>query len=157
MQEATEAKLQIAYLGKATEQGHMSMLALSAGLQGQALLAERVKTLLYAEPLSLRVEVDPDFESGSLIVPVHFLSQTLRAAENTLSGPAATAMANLLNYLGFFGITGGSLYTVFKKRKGRRTREESAAQVSCCRVPNSWAMQDSNLRPPACRAGALAN
>jgi hypothetical protein len=113
MQEVTSDRLQIAYIGPALERGQMSMLALGSSLRGQALLIERVKDVLYQDRISLRVEVDHEFEQGSLLVPVHIFV-------DVLSGPNATAIANLLQILGFAGWAGTSLYKLFKKLKGRR-------------------------------------
>lgn len=98
----------------------MEMLPLGASLHGQALLIHRVKDLLYGERVSLRVEVDDKFQSSSLIVPVHILTDPLTAAEHFLAGERATALANLLAILGFLGITAPSLYKLFKRLKGRK-------------------------------------
>jgi hypothetical protein len=120
MQEVTDDKLHIAYHGPALEEGRMPMLALSAGLRGQALLIERVKELLYGDKVTIKVEVDPEFEASSLIIPVHILSDAIRAAEDLLTGQAFTALVNLITLLGFVGVSGASLYTLFKRLKGRR-------------------------------------
>jgi hypothetical protein len=120
MQEITTEKLQIAYVGPALKDGRMPMIQLAAGMRGQALLIHRVKDLLYGESLNIQVEVDPEFEAGSLVIPVHILSDGLNAAERLLSGPGVTALANLIQILGFFGIGGVSLYKLFRKLKGRK-------------------------------------
>jgi hypothetical protein len=119
MQEITSEKLQIAYAGPALQAGKMPMLSLAAGLRGQALLIERVKYLLYGDLVTIRVEVDHEFESGSLIIPVHILIDSLKAVEHLLAGEAFTAFANLLAILGFSG-TGLTLYDLFRRLKGRR-------------------------------------
>jgi len=120
VQEVTSEKLQIAYVGPAVELGQISMLALGASLRGQALLIERVKEVIYGDSVQIRVEVDYKFEHGSVIVPVHILTDAIVAGEHLLSGEAGTALANLLTIMGF--VTGGvvSLYKLFKKLKGRR-------------------------------------
>lgn len=89
-------------------------------MRGQALLIHRVKDLLHGEAFDIQVDVDPEFEAGSLIVPVHILTDGLRIAESLLAGPGFTALANLLALLGFLGFTGNSIYSLFKKLKGRR-------------------------------------
>jgi hypothetical protein len=111
MEDVTFDKLHIAYHGPALQDGHMQMLALSVGLRGQA---------LYGESVTIKVEVDPEFESGSLIIPVHILSDAVRVAEGFLTGPAITALVNLITLLGFFGFSGVTLYALFKRLKGRR-------------------------------------
>ena len=115
-----EDELHIAYAGTALEHGRMSMLSLSNALNGQALLIERVNYLLYRDSVIVRIEVDDDFRSGSLIVPVHIDLNALRAVEDLLAGKAFTALANLLALLGFAGISVPSLYKIFRRLKGRR-------------------------------------
>ena len=96
------------------------MLPLGSSLRGQALLINRVKDLLYGDRIAVRVEVDSEFESGSLIVPVHIFTDSLTAAEHLLTGQAVTAFVNLLTIVGFFGISGVSIYGLFKRLNGRR-------------------------------------
>jgi hypothetical protein len=120
MQENTTETLHIAYSGPALTNGRMPMKALAVGLRGQALLIHRVKHLLYGESVSIRVEVDSDFQAGSLIIPVHILTDGLRAAEGILTGPAVAALVNLMQLLGFVGVSGVTLYKLFKRLKGRR-------------------------------------
>ncbi len=120
MQEVTADKLQIAYEGPALEGGRMAMLALGSSLRGQALLILRVKDILYGDRVAVRVEVDDKFESSSLIVPVHIFTDAIKVAEDLLTGQGATALVNLMQILGFFGVSGFSIYTLFKRLKGRR-------------------------------------
>src|SRR5579859_7468435 len=119
MTEITTEKLQIAYDGPELKQGRMPMDALGAGLRGQALLAERVSHFVLGETVQTKVHVDPEFKSGSLIIPVHILSD-FQDAVRILSGPTATAIANLITFLGFG--SAASLYVIFKALKGRRIR-----------------------------------
>jgi hypothetical protein len=95
------------------------MVQLAAGLRGQALLIHRVKDLLYGESFEIQVDVDDEFESGSLVIPVHVLTDGLKTVENLLAGQGSTALANLFQFLGFFGI-GVNLYSLFRHRKGRK-------------------------------------
>src|SRR5215831_2706702 len=120
MQEiSTPDKLQIAYVGPGLRNGQMPMVHLAAGLRGQALLIHRVKDLLFAESFEIQVAVDAGFESGSLVIPVNVLTDGLKTVENFLAGQAATALANLFQFLGFFGL-GVNLYSLFRQRKGRK-------------------------------------
>jgi hypothetical protein len=118
MQEVTADRLQIAFRGSALENGQMSMLALGASLRGQALLIQRIKDLIYGDSVNIRVELDYQFEHSSLIVPVHILTDAVTVAEQVLTGPAVTALANLMGLVGFGGCL--SLYALFKRLKGRR-------------------------------------
>jgi len=118
MQEITPEVLQIAYSGPATTNGRMSMEALAVGLRGQALLIDRVAQILYGDSIRVEVEVDSEFDKGSLIVPVHILQDGMRAAGEFLASPGATAFANLITFLGFG--SGLSIYQLFKRLKGRR-------------------------------------
>jgi hypothetical protein len=95
------------------------MLALGTGLRGQALLIRRVKDILYGEDFPVEIEVDTEFEHGSYLVPVH-ISEALRATEQLLASQPITALANLLQILGFLGISGASLYALFRQLEGRR-------------------------------------
>jgi hypothetical protein len=52
----------------------MPMEAFAIGLRGQALLIRRVKDLLYGDSVTIRVEIDSDFKTSSLIIPVHILA-----------------------------------------------------------------------------------
>ena len=119
MQEITADKLQIAYGGPALQECRMPMLALSAGLRGQALLIQRVKDILYGDSISIRVEVDPEFETGSFVVPVHILSDAFTAAKHLLTGETVTALVNLITLMGFTGVSGVSIYALFKRLRGR--------------------------------------
>lgn len=120
MQEITSEKLQIAYEGSALQGGRMPMLPLASALRGQALLIERVKDLLYGDSVNISVEVNPDFQAGSFIVPVHIFIDSLIAAKHALAGETGTALANLMQFLGFGGVSGVSLFHLFRKLKGRR-------------------------------------
>jgi hypothetical protein len=136
MQEITTDKLQIAYDGPSLRDGKMAMLSLAAGLRGQALLIERVKDLLYGDSVSIRVEVDPEFEAGSLVIPVHILADSLKAAEHVLAGEAFTALANLMAILGFSSGVGVTLYRLFKRLKGRRIEKPED-------LPRDWTIEIS--------------
>jgi hypothetical protein len=96
------------------------MLALGTGLSGQALLIRRVKDILYGEDLRIEIEVDTKFEHSSYLVPVHIFGEALKAAEQLLASQPVTALANLLQILGFLGVSGASLYALFRRLKGRR-------------------------------------
>ena len=119
MFELTQEKLQIGYIGPQTTGGRMPMLALATGLRGQALLADRLSTLLYGDSVRIRVDVDETFERGSLLVPVHILSDTFHAAEHLLAGEHTTALINFLTLLGFGHVGATSLYKLFKRKLGR--------------------------------------
>ena len=97
----------------------MPMLALANGLRGEALLIERVAVLLYGDGVKVQAEIDASFEGGSLVVPVHILSDGVRTAEHLLAGEGFTAFANLLALLGFVGWSAASLYKLFKRLRGR--------------------------------------
>lgn len=118
--ETESEKLQIGYDGPALQRGRIPMLALGTGLRGQALLIRRVKDILYGEDFPIVVEVDTEFEHGSYLVPVHIFSEAFRAAEQLLAGQPVTALANLLQILGFLGVSGATLYGLFRRQKGRR-------------------------------------
>ena len=120
MQEITYDKLQIAYDGPALKQGAMPMVSLATGLRGQALLIERVKELLHGDSVTISVEVDRNFESGSFVVPVHILVDAAYAARHVLAGETATAFANLVTLLGFGGVSGLSIFRLFRNLRGRR-------------------------------------
>lgn len=119
MKIAPNENLYVAYEGPALSEGRMSMLALANGLRGQALLIERVSDLLFGGSIQVQVEIDDDFQRGSLGVPVHILLDAIHVAEHSLVGEAFTALANLLAILGFAAMTPKSLYDWFKKLKGR--------------------------------------
>lgn len=106
------------------------MLPLAAGLRGQALLIERAKDILYGESVSIRVEIDSDFEAGSLIIPLHILAD-VKHVEETLAGPGATALANLITILGFTVGSVVTLYRLFRRLKGRRIEKPED-------IPTEW-------------------
>lgn len=70
---------------------------------------------------------------GSLIVPIHILSDAVLAAERVLSGEAATALANLFAFVGFGSGGVVSLYKIFKWLKGRRIEKPED-------IPIDWKM-----------------
>jgi hypothetical protein len=99
----------------------MPMVALGTGLRGQALLIQRVNDILYGEDVLIGIEVGTEFEAGSYLVPVHLFGESLKAAEQLFASQPVTALANLLQILGFFGLSGGAtLYGLFRSLKGRR-------------------------------------
>jgi hypothetical protein len=130
MEDIVADRLQIAYQGPALQGGQMPMLALANGLRGEALLIERVGNLLYGERVKVQAEVDASFEGGSLVVPVHILSDAVRTAEHLLAGEGFTAFANLLALLGFMGWSATSLYKLFKKLRGRPIERPSDIPTS---------------------------
>ena len=103
----------------------MSMLSLASGLRGQALLIQRVGFLYFDKKATFDVEVDSSFERSSLVAPVHIVSEALRSTEQILVSPPVSAVANLLSLLGFFRVSGASLYALFKRLKGRPVRQPS--------------------------------
>lgn len=96
------------------------MASVASGLRGQALLIHRVADLMYGDRVEIRVEIDPDFQAGSLVIPVHILYDGALAVRHFLSGENVTALANLMQLLGFFGIGGPTIYNLFKRLKGRK-------------------------------------
>jgi len=120
MQEITLDKLQIAYEGPTLQEGKIPMLALAEGLRGQALLIDRAKNLLYGESITIRVEVNDEFETGSFIIPVHILFESVKPIEDFLTSPGFTAITNLLGVLGFSIAIPITLYDLFKRLKGRK-------------------------------------
>jgi hypothetical protein len=123
MREITEDRLQVAYEGPGLIGGRMSMASLASGLRGQALMIERVGSLLFKGTIVLQVDTDDSFERGSLIIPVHILSDGLDAVESILTGRAVTSIAALLGILSFLGVTPASLYSLFKRLRGRAISE----------------------------------
>ncbi len=95
------------------------MEALGNGLRSHALLVQRVGFLMYQDRYPFQVDVDPGFEKGSLLVPVHILS-TLERTVDLFSGKGIVAFATMLTILGYFGINPVSLYRLFQRLKGRR-------------------------------------
>ena len=119
MQQIASGRLQIAYDGPALRTGRMPMLALGTGLRGQALLIERVSELLNGESVALEVDVDSSFESGSLVVAVHILTDEARITQQLIESHGFGGFTNLLTLLGFMGVNAPSLYKLFKRRRGR--------------------------------------
>ena len=120
MPDVSDDLLQIAYSGSAIVDGRMPMKALATGLRGQALLIERVAQLALGDSYRIRVEVDENFKAESLVIPVHIITEGVRSARDFLAGPNVTAVANLMQLLGFFGLSGTSLYALYRKLNGRR-------------------------------------
>jgi hypothetical protein len=116
-------KLQIGYEGPALQRGRIPMLALGTGLRGQALLIRRVKDILYGEDFPVAIEVDTEFEHSSYLVPVHVFGEAVKTAEQLLASQPVTALANLLQILGFLGLSGANLYALFRRLKGRRVEK----------------------------------
>jgi hypothetical protein len=123
----------------------MSMLALSAGLRGPALLIQRVKDIIYGDSITIRVEVDPEFEASSLIIAVHILSDAIRAEEHLLAGEVATALTNLITFMGFSGISGITIYTLFKPLGGRRIENPEDVPEDL-KIANSLSLSTMTLR-----------
>ena len=119
MREITSDRLQVSYEGPEITNGRMPMVALAAGLRGQALMIERVGFLMFKGTAVFQVDVDDTFERQSLVAPVHILADGLKVAEGFLDSGGVTAVVNLLTILSFFGVSAVSLYSLFKRLRGR--------------------------------------
>jgi hypothetical protein len=113
------------YVGPAVENGRGDLLVLADGLRGIGRLTSRVSYLMFGSDADYRAELDGNFGRGSIVVPLHFVTDAVQAAENFLLSKEVQALANLVTLLGFgFGPMVLSLFALFKKKKGRPITDE---------------------------------
>ncbi len=121
------AEHEIVYVGPKLDNGRIDLKLLSEALGGFATLTERSSAILYGQLYDHNAEFIASPRTGSVIIPVDFVSHGVRVVENGLQEmerylltPAAQAVANLVTLLGVGPVAMAvGLFRMFKTKKGR--------------------------------------
>lgn len=113
-------EISVHYIGPAVENGRIDLLILGDGLRGLGRLTSRVSYLMFGSQGEYRIELDGSFSRGSIIVPLHVLSDAVTTVENALLSRHGQALTSLFTMLGW-GLAPGAfnLYKLFKEKRGR--------------------------------------
>ncbi len=131
MQEADTPEISIHYVGPAVENGRIDLFTLSDGLRGLGRLTSRVSYLMFGSELDYRIELNGQFQSGSVVIPLHVLTDAVATVENALLSRHGQALNSLLTILGWGAVSGAlNLYKMFKQKNGRPiTDEDDLARI----------------------------
>jgi hypothetical protein len=124
-------EISIHYVGPAVENGRIDLFVLSDGLRGLGRLNSRVSYLMFGSELDYRIELDGQFQTGSVVIPLHVLTDAVAKVENALLSRHGQALSSLLTILGWGAVSGAfNLYKMFKQKKGRPiTDEDDLARI----------------------------
>ena len=117
---AAAQEISVAYLGASVNDGRMDALALGDSLRGFGRLTNRVSYLAFGARYDHRLEVDSGFRQGSLIVPLHIISEVVNSARTWLDSKGAQELSTLMSILGWGAVPGTvSVFLLFRRKKGR--------------------------------------
>jgi DNA-binding transcriptional ArsR family regulator len=130
-------EISVHYIGPAVENGRIDLFVLSDGLRGLGRLTSRVSYLMFGSDLDYRIELDGEFQSGSVIIPLHVLTDAVANVENALLSRHGQALSSLLTILGWGAVSGAlNLYRLFKQKKGRPITDEDDLARILARLDN---------------------
>lgn len=118
-------EISVHYVGPAVENGRIDLFVLSDGLRGLGRLTSRVSYLIFGSDLDYRIELDSQFQTGSIVIPLHVFTDTVAKAEDVILSRHGQALSSLLTILGWGAVSGAfNLYKMFKQKKGRPISDE---------------------------------
>jgi len=130
-------EISVHYVGPAVENGRIDLFVLSDGLRGLGRLTSRVSYLMFGSELDYRIELDSQFQTGSVVIPLHILTDAVAKVENALLSRHGQALSSLLTILGWGAVSGAfNLYKMFKQKKGRPITDEDDLARILARLDN---------------------
>ena len=130
-------EISVHYVGPAVENGRIDLFVLSDGLRGLGRLTSRVSYLMFGSELDYRIELDSQFQTGSVVIPLHILTDAVAKVENALLSRHGQALSSLLMILGWGAVSGAfNLYKMFKQKKGRPITDEDDLARILARLDN---------------------
>jgi hypothetical protein len=127
-------EISVHYVGPAVENGRIDLFVLSDGLRGLGRLTSRVNYLMFGSELDYRIELDSQFQTGSVVIPLHCPD---RRGCKGRERAALPAWASLLTILGWGAVSGAfNLYKMFKQKKGRPITDEDDLARILARLDN---------------------
>lgn len=119
-------RFHLVYDGLALAEHRMDVRDLAPALVAIGNLASDANRLLNGDSADVRVEVHASFKAGSFGIEMFFSQDILKQVSDLLSGQSATAIANLGGIISLIGLTGGGLFALLKKLKGRQPNKIEA-------------------------------
>lgn len=113
------ASFSVAFCGPALESGSMNVRELAPALLAFGALLEESNRVLNGGAASVSVHVKR-FEDGSFGISFDVAQKLADQLVDLLSGSSITAASNLIQLLGFAGMTGASLWALIKRARGRK-------------------------------------
>lgn len=121
--EATD--ISVHYLGPVLEDGTIDVFVLSDGLRGLGRLTNRVSYLVFGSEYNHKIQLDTGFRHGSIVIPLHIVSEAIDHAETILASTGFQALSTLMSILGWGAVPAVlTLYKIFKRKQGRPITDE---------------------------------
>ena len=118
--EDPQQEFEIVYLGPALNEGRIDVIVLADALRGFGTLTERTSDRLFRDGDKFHVELASNPRTGSIIIPVGFVSHAVDTAENVLSSKGAVALTVLVTLLGLSPVKDAiNFLKLFKRLSGR--------------------------------------
>lgn len=114
----SSASLSVVYDGPALETGTMDVRDLAPALLALGKLLEEANRVVNGDKSNLSVHVKAGFKAGSFQIDLALAQTFLSQVRDIFSGSGATAVANVITFLGFTGGTGAGLFALIKRGKG---------------------------------------
>lgn len=118
----SSASFKISYCGPSLDSGAMDVRELAPALLAFGSLLEESNRVLNGNTTTVSVRVKR-FEDGSFGISFEVVQTLADQLIGLLAGTPVTAAVNLIEILGFVGMSGVSLWKLLKKSKGRRPKK----------------------------------
>jgi hypothetical protein len=122
MSDMSTASLSVVYDGPALEAGAMDVRELAPALLALGKLLEESNRIVNGDKSTLSVHVKAGFKAGSFQIDLDLAQTFLNQVRDLFSGSSATAIANVLGFLGFSGVSAPGLFALIKRGRGRKPK-----------------------------------